>query len=373
MEGFKILPELDEACADVSGVTVSFRALKLKKAIDIDLFRQSMGRRFALQTDKMKVSINGKPLPKDALDFEHRIPDKAGQWEELDVPDGKVQFWFGFTKAPIAEPELRGISVFARGRIAQATPFFFNLTGGIDGQVGLEYLTGQLRADFLDEAEDCIATDRQSINWQFDKARALEVWGQTKVKELCRDWKKRRSQRNEDKFRHDYSDLFQRIEHLPSQEKEDVITSLDKIAQIERIEEKDFQIIATSLLAGVERESVKKIIRRINAASDEAVFELVAAVKEWDVVSAVTTAEVVAGKIEIIKKFQSLIKNRTKEKGAAGELDMQGLPYKQIAGHLHISPNTVRGHVRSLCHKLHVQTRCDPRLYSLSRQHRDRP
>jgi len=55
--------------------------------------------------------------------------------------------------------------------MAQATPFFFNLSGGISGQVGLEYLTGQVEADFLDGTEDCIATDRQSVNWQFERAK----------------------------------------------------------------------------------------------------------------------------------------------------------------------------------------------------------
>jgi hypothetical protein len=323
LDGFAIAPEIDEASKEPSGVTVTFQNLKYAKRIDVDDFRRRMGRRFALQTDRMSILVNRKPLSKDALDFEHRIPAKVGEWEEEDFPQGKIKYWFGFLKSPIDEPELRGISIFARERTAQMTPFFFNLSGGINGQVGLEYLTGQLKADFLDESEDCIATDRQTVNWQFETARALEEWGQKKLKELCNDWKKRRRDLKTEAFRHDYSDLFERIEHLPSQEREDVITSLDRIADIERIDEKDFQVIAVSLLAGVERESVKKIIRKINAADDKALAELVTAVKEWDIISAVSTAEVVAGKIEIINKFQALIQNRTKEKAPKGQIDMQ--------------------------------------------------
>src|SRR5205085_2537621 len=92
---------------------------------------------------------------------------------------------------------------------------------------------------------------------------------------------------------------------------------------IERIDQNDFHVIATSLLAGVERESVKKIIRKINTADEKALNELVMAVKEWDIISAVSTAEVVAGKIEIIQKFQSLIAARAKEKSPKGQIDMQ--------------------------------------------------
>jgi DNA-binding NarL/FixJ family response regulator len=51
----------------------------------------------------------------------------------------------------------------------------------------------------------------------------------------------------------------------------------------------------------------------------------------------------------------------------------RGLAYKEISGHLGISLNTVRKHIRSICYKLHVQSRCDPRLYSVSQQYLDRP
>ena len=324
LEGYIISPEIDEPSKERAGVTIIFRKLKVSRKIDIEDFRLKMGRRFALQSDQMEVTVNRKPISRDALDFECRVPAKPGEWQEEELPAGKIQYWFGFTKTTINEPDLRGVSIFARDRLAQTTPFFFNLSGGINGQVGLEYLTGQLKADFLDEHEDCIATDRQSVNWQFESPKTLETWGQKKIKALCTDWKNRRRDEKTQEFRHDYSDLFERIEHLPAQEKEDVFTSLDRIAEIERIDKKEFKIIAGSILAGVERESVKKVIRRINTASETAVAELVMAVKEWDIISAVSTAEVVAGKIEIIKKFQKFIEKRVREKAARGQLDMQG-------------------------------------------------
>src|SRR5699024_8624956 len=135
---------------------------------------------------------------------------------------GEVEYWFGFTKDPINEPELRGISVFARDRVAQFTPFFFNLSGGINGQVGLEYLTGQIKADQLDDKDDYIATDRQTVNWQFEKPQILEDWGIEKVKELCKNWKKRRDKAKKDRFKHKFSEFNERIKRLAPQEKKDV-------------------------------------------------------------------------------------------------------------------------------------------------------
>lgn len=335
LAGFEFAPTYDAPSEEPDGVTVTFRRLKLKRRINIAEFRRSMARRFALRTDQLRILVNGEELSKDGLELEFREPPDGG-WREVTIPNvGDARYWYGFLKGPIADPELRGFSVFARGRIAQTTPFFFNLSGGIHGQVGLEYLTGQVQADFLDGAEDCIATDRQSVNWQFERAKGLEQWGQEKIKHACRDWKKRRKKEKEETFRHNYSEFHERIDGLPPQEKEDVLSALDRIAELEDVSNEDFHVIANSLLEGVERESVKRVIRRINATRDDALDELMAAIKEWDVISAVSTAEVVAGRIEIIQKFKRHIDERLPEKAGKSRPDMQGFikQYPWLLGH----------------------------------------
>lgn len=324
LEGFSFPPEIDEQSKEASGVTVTLKNLRLERNINIESFRKSIARRFALKTDEMKILINGQELTKENLEFEHRTPANVNLWTTENIEGfGKVSFWFGFLKDTIKDSELRGITVFARDRLAQATPFFFNITGGFNGQVGIEYLTGQVKADDLDEEKDYIATDRHSINWQFGKAPILEKWGQEKVKELCKEWKNRKDERNLDKFRHDYSPFFERINNLGEQEKSDVSSALEKISKLERIEPHEFDVIANSLIAGVERESVRKVIRRINAAELSSLSEIVEAIKEWDIITAVSTAEIVIGKIEIIKKFSVHLRQRLAEKKGFGQMDMQ--------------------------------------------------
>lgn len=322
--GFEFDPEIDEASDEENGVTVILRNLKLERKINIQSFRRSVSRRFALNTELMEIVVNGENITKEDLDFEHRTPNEDSGWTDEDVEGfGSVSYWFSFLNVTIKDPELRGVSVFARDRIAQTTPFFFNLAGGINGQVGLEYLTGQVKANELDAAVDHIATPRQMVNWQFGNAPILEKWGQAKIKELCSEWKKRREERNLDKFRHDYSEFYPRINALARQEKKDVMAALEKIAGLDRVEEEDFKIIANSMINGVERESVKKVIMRINAASEEALPELYEAIKEWDIISAVAIAEVVTGRIEIIKQFKKYIDERLPEKAPGDQLDMQ--------------------------------------------------
>lgn len=332
---FEFDPVRDEPSTEPDGVIVTFKNLKLSRSINADSFRTSMARRFALGSESMQISVNTVPITKEDINFEFRYPDTGWTEEEIDG-FGKIEYWFGFLNNTIQDAELRGVSVFARERVAQFTPFFFNLTGGINGQVALEYLTGQIKADILDDDTDYIATDRQTVNWQFDKAPILEEWGKRKIKELCADWKKKHEQKNINRFQHKLGDFFLRIENLASeQERKDVTSALTKIASIERMTEEDFKIIASSMISGVERESVKKVIQRINATSDEALPELFDAIKEWDIISAVSTAEVVFGRIKIIEQFKKHIDDRLPEKAREGELDMQVFvrEYPWLLGH----------------------------------------
>lgn len=324
LQEFSFTPEINEATTESSGVTIRYKRLKLKNRINLDAFKRSMARRFAIRSDVMPVLINGELLTKESLDFEYRTPNDNHGWATDTISDvGPIEYWFGFLDHPISDPELKGISIFAHDRVAQTTPFVFNLSGGINGQVGLEYLTGQIKADFLDDEKDYIATDRQTVNWQYDTAKKFEKWGQDKVKELCSQWKKRRTANQLAKFKHSYSEYNIRIDKLAKQEREDLLMALDKVAEIERIDANDFRVIAVSMINGVERESVKKVIRRINAASDDALPELIAVVNEWDIISAVATAEVIAGKVSIINQFDKYIKSRLPEKAGRGNIDMQ--------------------------------------------------
>src|SRR5699024_6083565 len=56
---------------------------------------------------------------------------------------------------------------------------------------------------------------------------------------------------------------------------------------------------------------------------EDALPELIQAIKEWDIISAVSTAEVIFGKIEIIDQFKKHIDQRLPEKARSGDLDMQ--------------------------------------------------
>jgi hypothetical protein len=106
-------------------------------------------------------------------------------WGREEIAEGETIEWqIKFTEKPIDEEELRGVAVYCGVKLAQA-PFFFLLSGGLAGQHGQQYLTGRIRADYLDRLDaDVITTERQRINWEEATAGRLLDWGQDRLKQL---------------------------------------------------------------------------------------------------------------------------------------------------------------------------------------------
>ncbi len=150
------------------GTKLTLKNLKMMRRPSPGQFTESMARRFLLHryAQNFKVFINDVLLPEDddnshvefsfprAYEEEEKpqelIVDEEG-WGSETLSNGKTIKWkIVFYREPIDHEELRGVAVYSRGKLSQ-TPFFFNLTGGLGGQHGQEYLSGQLEADYLDD------------------------------------------------------------------------------------------------------------------------------------------------------------------------------------------------------------------------------
>ena len=195
----------DEDLKSRHGTIIRLKHLNLGRAISSIAFARSMARRFTLhqRVGDFKVYVNGDPLPEsdDLERVEFAFPrdydstgvpagvrfESVGDEENRDwgferLRNGREIKWrILFYREPIEEEEMRGIAIFSRGKLAQK-PFFFNLSGGLGGQHGLEYMSGQIEADYVDDLqEDIIAPERQRINWDHHETVDFENWGQQKI------------------------------------------------------------------------------------------------------------------------------------------------------------------------------------------------
>lgn len=295
-------------------------------SIDETLFKEELSRRFLLSqvADDFVITVNDNPLPesfstelefvfpRDLSDDEKtkitgpiNIDDKG--WAEEQFLSYTIKWRIGFYEDTIETEELRGIAVFAKGKMAQK-PFFFDITGGISGQHGLEYMTGQIVMDFIDEgANDLIATERQRINLQSDLGRRIKEWGIDRIKLLSSIWKQRRSEKRLQELEDKLGDFKERLDSLPASERKTVKSVLLKIASFERLGKKRFHDWCSDILTSWEMGRLKELITKISQTSDIDEHLLLEMLSEADVLTALNIAESVKTKILTIGELKNRV------------------------------------------------------------------
>ncbi len=311
------------------GTIVTLTRLKLNRAPSQSGFVRSMARRFLINQSAadFSVRINNLSLPQDnalmgvEFDFpsgyrEEEKPDGLRIENDLGIEklgDDEIQWRIRFTRDTIGTEELRGVSVFCGIKVAQ-TPFFFNLSGGLSGQHGQQYMSGQVRADYLDKLDaDVITSERQRINWEHEGAQPLEEWGQQRVKSLLSIWKARRAEEKLKRIEDKVVPFSRRLERLESTERRTVTGAIKKIATIESISESQFTELSNGILTAWERGRLHELID--NVASVETMDEsvLLRLLAESQVLNALHIAEAVRAKVEIISGLRKRIEGRDLE------------------------------------------------------------
>ncbi len=216
------LGEFDETLRDNTGTTIRLTIFDYRKVPSIDEFERQLSQRFGVSSSNWainiidnkkkcdetncsrkvgefaienlsgtKISLNGTISNSDGsktLTFAedengNEYPDiKSGfLYEEILYP---ITGWVAYSKMPYKDDLMAGIRVYCRGKIAAQT-HLFNMKAGFTGEYDIRsYLIGELNADWLDQNEDLIRTDRQDIMWSHDLGQEFESWGQSLIKKI---------------------------------------------------------------------------------------------------------------------------------------------------------------------------------------------
>ncbi len=318
-EGYvaETLSEDGERTTDSNGTAMTLSRLKISRTINEDQFKRSIARRLLVLDQNFRLHINDTFISRREIPFQFRFPTTSEEWKTADLANGQqIQWWAGFCKDTIPDEEQRGFVVYVRGKLAQK-PWFFDLSGGLWGQHGMQYLTGEIRADFLDEREDLIATDRGTVRWEDPIAVPLKEWGRKKIRELLETWADKRRQ---DKAKSPkVTRYIQQAEKLPENERRIFNKVVDRICAIPQLDNhKDGEDITDELVEFVYRALTNRTfleaIKRLNTASLDDITYFDEVLSEWDIIEAVNTAYLVKGRVEIIQKFAQMIKEKVPEK-----------------------------------------------------------
>ena len=299
------------------GTRLTLRRLKLARAPSETVFQKSMARRFLINqvAEEFKILINGQDVPDDnalagvEFDFptdynEDELPEGLSIEEKVgreQVGEDNISWRVRFTKEPIDTEELRGLSVFCGIKLAQ-TPFFFNLSGGLPGQHGQQYLSGQVQADYLDRLPaDVITTERQRVNWELPTCKPLEEWGQARIKSLLSIWKARRAEDKLRKIDDKVAPFSDRLKRLKATERNTIRGALRKVAAIEALSDDQFVDISNGMLTAWEGGRLRELIQSVSQVEDMDEAVLLSLLAEAQVLNALHVAEAVKAKVDIIE------------------------------------------------------------------------
>lgn len=166
----------------------------LYKAIpDRDTFMRQLSRKFGIGSTDFKIKVIDTVTNEEEevsslyLDLLERTKmDLDNKPVSLDGKELPIKGWVAYSKYSYQNEEMAGVRIYARGKLAAVTRDFGHKSGFTGEYTIRTYLVGEIYADWLDEDEDLIASDRQDILWSSEKGQALKEWGKKILEKLGR-------------------------------------------------------------------------------------------------------------------------------------------------------------------------------------------
>ena len=184
---------LDGRYADSAGTTLFLRRFDRRRVPTGEELDRQLAARFGLSQSDWSVRLEDGTGEDDPIDLgtlnvdvmpgtRINVDDRPVPVEDRLLP---VAGWVGYAKDPYKDEVMAGVRLYARGKIVAQTRDF-DIKTGFTGEFKMRsYLTGAIHAEWLDEDEDSIRTDRQDIIWNSDLGTPLREWGRDLLKELA--------------------------------------------------------------------------------------------------------------------------------------------------------------------------------------------
>jgi len=209
---------LDGTVAKSTGTVITLRNFAYRRVPTIEDFSRQLAQRFGVKSSDWKIElIDSVKTPTDPAykatvgqfavntmenteisfkpgkngEIEGKALDSDGEpiegvnagfaYEGKNYP---IKGWVAYAKEPYKDDLMAGVRIYCRGKIAAQTTVF-NRRAGFTGEHDVRsYLVGELHADWLDENEDLIQTDRRDILWSHELGQEFEKWGQAVVRKI---------------------------------------------------------------------------------------------------------------------------------------------------------------------------------------------
>ena len=303
-----------------SGTKIRLSCLRLKRAIAEDQFMRSMSRRFAIDQTDMRVFINGNQLQRFDMELEFRFPKDGipggysvvvgpDGWGTEKLPDGKeVRWWIGFTPKPLDAEYLRGISIIGRRKLLQR-PFMFERTQGVRGQLGQEYVVGEVVADWLDTGtdieDDLIQTNRDQLQLEDDRVQKLLQWGRRRLNWTLSQRQNLRQKQAENSI--DVPDILELMKDFTATEQRHLGDIARKVSQIGDPEPSEVHDFMVEVIDGFKDKAVRELMERVQFEDEGFQTNFWGLVREFSLIDARKNYSIIQARLGTIDRLGAAI------------------------------------------------------------------
>lgn len=316
-------PETNKALP--AGTRIRLSRLWLKRALSEDQFMRSMSRRFSIDAKDMKVFINGTLLQHFDMDVEFRFPRDgapegvivdADGWAVETVNGGDtVRWWIGFTEKPLQDDTHQGISILANKKMAQR-PFKFERSHGTTGQLGQEYLVGEVEADWLDIGadidQDLIQSNRDQLQLEDARLEAFLEWGRRRLTWALRLRNELRTKKTVDKYTASDS-LKALLEPFTPTERRGLLKIAATTSELPETSAEDVERLMRDVVNARSDAVVRQLMEKIDAEEEPVQERMWSLVHEFGLIDARRVLSLVEARLSTIRRLQAALDTGAKE------------------------------------------------------------
>lgn len=338
----EVEPEYSEDIGD-KGTLIKLSDLRTERlsSASPDSLRRKLARRFSvLGSDEFNVSVDGievSTTDRDDIKFAQYIWRFSGTeldqehlnsnvkiFEVPSAPEGwsegkSLSGWIGTVDKPnqlsTSDGNLNSVVVHCRGRLADEDI----LTKVTSAEIYTKYVTGQIRADFLDlTAEvDIVTSDRQSLREDDPRVIELLTYVKSVMRSIANEWSDLRNVEKVDLLREKYPRIDSWLNSLGRGWKSKAETLLGKVATLE-IEGDDSEESRGNLVRhsiyGFERLRLRGEEDALAVALDGGVDQVLKLFADKEMLESAMYRDIVSNRLSVITDFQHLVDENHKER-----------------------------------------------------------
>ena len=183
----------DGQYAESTGTKLILRRFDRRRVPTGEELDRQLAARFGLGTENWNVQLKNSNEQNESIELGTlQVDIMDGTLIEVDerpvIVEGQeypVSGWVAYAKDPYKDEVMAGVRIYSRGKLVAQTRDF-DIRTGFTGEFKMRsYLTGAIYAEWIDDVDDLVRTDRQDIIWNSDLGTSLREWGQALLRELA--------------------------------------------------------------------------------------------------------------------------------------------------------------------------------------------